>query len=162
MVKRHYVILPVINMEIMTIETLKIKEELRGLIDDYASLGDEKRISEQMDLFTPDVTYKVYMNDFLAADISGRRQLEEEFNGHASQVKTYFTLNGQHKVNINSNDATGVSFSQIKMIRENDGKVFITDYSVRYNDTYVLNHAKWKIKDRVGYFVIVETRIIDN
>ncbi|WP_231131599.1 nuclear transport factor 2 family protein [Flavobacterium hydrophilum] len=43
----------------MTLENLRVKEELRSLIDDYAILGDEKKISQVMDLFTPDVTYKV-------------------------------------------------------------------------------------------------------
>lgn len=40
------------------------------------------------------------MGDFLAADVSGREALEKEFNVHASVVKTYFTLNGQHIVEL--------------------------------------------------------------
>lgn len=50
--------------------------------------------------------------------------MEQEFNKHASEVKTYFTLNGQHQVQIDGNRATGISFSQIKMIREKEGKIF--------------------------------------
>lgn len=38
----------------MTLEMLSTKEELRNLIDAYAGLGDEKKISEQMGLFTAD------------------------------------------------------------------------------------------------------------
>ncbi len=34
----------------MTAEILKTKEALRNLIDDYAYLGDEKRISEKLDI----------------------------------------------------------------------------------------------------------------
>lgn len=146
----------------MTLEILYIKEELRNLIDAYAYLGDEKKISEQMELFTPDVTYKVYMGDFLAANISGRENMEKEFNGHAAQVKTYFTLNGQHTVKIDGHTATGVSFSQIKMIRAVEGKDIITDYSVRYDDQYVYQNEKWLIKARIGYFMIVEARGISN
>lgn len=142
----------------MTLEVLKIKEELRGLIDAYAYLGDEKKISEQMGLFTPDAIYKAYMGDFLAANVSGTENLEKEFNGHASQVKTYFTMNGQHTVRIDQDTATGVSFSQIKMIRASEGKNIITDYSVRYDDKYVYQNGKWLIKERTGYFIIVEAR----
>lgn len=144
----------------MTLEILKTKEDLRNLIDDYAYLGDEKKIAEQLDLFTPDVTYKVFMNGALVADVSGRESMESDFKLHSSKVKTYFTLNGQHTVKIDGETATGISFSQIKMIREADGKDVLTDYSVKYEDQYVFQNGKWLIKDRIGYFVIIESRTI--
>lgn len=144
----------------MTIEIIKTKEDLRNLIDDYAYFGDEKKIAEQLDLFTPDVTYRVFMNGALVADVSGRESMEKDFNLHSSQVKTYFTLNGQHTVTIDGETASGVSFSQIKMIREADGKDVLTDYSVKYEDQYVFQKGKWLIKDRIGYFVMIESRAI--
>lgn len=145
----------------MTLEILKTTAELRSLIDAYAYLGDEKKIAEQMGLFTPDATYKVYMNNALVADVKGTETLEKEFSGHASQVKTYFTLNGQHTVQIDGDSATGLSFSQIKMIRESEGKLIISDYSVTYDDTYVNQNGKWLIKERIGRFVIVEARVLN-
>jgi hypothetical protein len=144
----------------MTLEILKTKEELRNLIDDYAYLSDEWKIAEVMALFTPDVTYKVYMGGALVADVSGRENMEKDFNHHASLVKTYFTLNGQHTVKIDSKIATGVSFTQIKMIREIEGKDILTDYSVKYDDSYVFQNGKWLIKDRVAHFLIIEVRPI--
>src|SRR5688572_30014372 len=146
----------------MTLEILKNKEELRDLIDAYAYLSDEKKISEVMGLFTPDTTYKVYMGDFLAANVSGTESMEKEFNGHASLVKTYFTMNGQHTVKIDGDNATGLSFSQLKMIREVEGKNVITDYSVKYDDKYVCLNGRWLIKERLGYFIIVEERPLSN
>jgi hypothetical protein len=145
----------------MTLEFLKVKEELRNLIDAYASLGDEKKISEQMGLFTSDATYTVYMNGQQVVKTSGTEVLEKEFNGHASQVKNYFTLNGQHTVEIGNDTANGVSFSQIKMIREIEGKDILTDYSVRYEDSYVIQNGKWLIKERIGYFVMIEARTLN-
>ena len=142
----------------MTLDILKTKEDLRNLIDDYAYLGDDKKITEVMNLFTPDVRYQVYMGGVLVADVSGRENMEKDFNHHASLVKTYFTLNGQHTVNINSETATGISFTQIKMIREVEGKDILTDYSVKYDDSYVLQNGKWLIKDRVAHFLIIEAR----
>ena len=142
----------------MTVEYLKTQKELRTLIDAYACLGDEKKISEQMGLFTEDVVYKAYMGEFLASSVSGRENLEREFNGHASQVKTYFTMNGQHTVKIDGDRATGISFSQITMIREVEEKNIISDYSVKYEDKYVCENGKWLIKERTGYFIIVEAR----
>ncbi|WP_262151885.1 nuclear transport factor 2 family protein [Chryseobacterium foetidum] len=144
----------------MTLEILKTKEDLRKLIDDYAYLGDEWKISEVMDLFTPDLTYKVFMGGNLVGNTSGRETMEKEFNAHASEVKKYFTLNGQHTVNIDGDTATGVSYSQIKMIRDVEGKDVLTDYSVKYEDNYVLQNGKWLIKDRIAHFIIVESRTI--
>lgn len=142
----------------MTLEILKTKEELRNLIDDYAYLGDEWKISEVMDLFTPDLTYKVYMGGNLVATTYGRETMEKEFNGHAAQVKTYFTFNGQHTAKIDGKTASGISYSQIKMVREVKGKNILTDYSVRYDDNYVLHNGKWLIKERVAHFLVIESR----
>lgn len=141
----------------MTLEILKTKEDLRNLIDDYAYLGDEKKIAEQMELFTSDLSYKVFMGGALVADVSGRETMERDFNLHSSEVKTYFTLNGQHTVKINNETASGVSYSQIKMIREIEGKDVLTDYSVKYDDNYVKINGKWLIKDRVAHFVVVKS-----
>lgn len=141
----------------MTLEILKTKEDLRNLIDDYAYLGDEKKIAEQMELFTSDLSYKVYMVGALVVDVSGRETMERDFNLHSSEVKTYFTLNGQHTVKINNETASGVSYSQIKMIREIEGKDVLTDYSVKYDDNYVKINGKWLIKDRVAHFVVVKS-----
>jgi hypothetical protein len=144
----------------MTLEILKTKEDLRNLIDDYAYLSDDWKISEVMDLFTQDVTYKVYMGGNLVGNTSGRETMEKEFNGHASQVKLYFTLNGQHTVKIDGETASGVSFSQIKMVREIEGKDILTDYSVRYDDQYIVQNGKWLINERVAHFIIVESRTL--
>lgn len=146
----------------ITLEILSIKEELRHLIDAYASFTDEKSISKVMDLFTPDGQYNIYMGGALVASTSGTDQLEKEFTEHASQVKTYFTINGQHKVEIDGQTASGVSFTQMKMIREPQGKKVLTDYSVRYDDKYVFLKGKWLIKERNTYFIMIEERQLTN
>lgn len=142
----------------MTLDTMTIQEELRRLIDAYAYLGDDKKIAEQMDLFTPDAQYTVYMGGALIANTVGTANIEREFNGHASQVKTYFTLNGQHTITVDGDTAIGISFSQIKMIREIEGSDILTDYSVKYEDQYVRKLGRWLINQRTGHFVIVEAR----
>ena len=67
-------------------------------------------------------------------------------------------FNGQHNVAIGGNTAAGVSFSQIKMIRETDGNDALTDYSVRYDDKYIFNEGRWLINALEGHFVIIEER----
>jgi len=142
----------------MSIEILQAKLELRELVDAYSNLGDEKRISEQMLLLTPDHRYMVYMGGQLVSDVSGRKQLEEEFTGHASFVKRYFSINAQHIVKVEGDTATGIAYSQLKMVREEDGREVITDYSVKYDDTYVRENGTWLIKKRIAHFIIIDSR----
>lgn len=145
----------------MTQGTLTAREALRDLIDAYAYLSDDKKISKVMDLLTADIIYQVYMGGALVANVSGREAMEKDFNGHAAQVKTYFTMNGQHTVKVDSETATGISFSQLKMIREINGKDVLTDYSVKYEDNYVCQNGQWLIKKRIAHFVMVEARTLN-
>ncbi|WP_258171238.1 nuclear transport factor 2 family protein [Paenibacillus sp. R14(2021)] len=142
----------------MSLEVLQAKIELRELVDAYANLTDEKNITDQMLLFTPDTRFKVYMGSQLVSDVIGTKQLEEEFTGHASIVKRYFSINGQHVVKVDGDTARGVVHSQIKMVREEDGKEVITDYSVKYDDTYVCQNGTWLIKERASHYIIIEAR----
>ncbi len=109
-------------------------------------------------LLTPDTSYKVYVGGQLFSETSGRKQLEEEFTGHASNVKRYFTISGQHVVKVDGDTATGVSYAQMKMVRDEDGKEVITDYSVRYDDEYVRQNETWLIKARIAHFIIFDVR----
>ncbi|MBU3155779.1 nuclear transport factor 2 family protein [Clostridium estertheticum] len=144
----------------MSLEILQAKLELRELVDAYSNLGDEKKLSEQMHLLTPDHRYMVYMGDQLVSDVSGTKQLLEEFTGHASFVKRYFSINAQHIVKVDGDTATGVAYSQLKMVREEDGKEIITDYSVKYDDTYVRQNGNWLIKTRIAHFIIIDVRTL--
>lgn len=146
----------------MSLEILQAKLELRELVDAYSNLGDEKRISEQMLLLTPDHRYTVYMGGQVVSDVSGTKQLEEEFKGHASLVKRYFTINAQHTVEVDGDTATGVAYSQLQMVREEEGKEVLTDYSVKYNDTYVRQNGTWLIKTRIAHFIIIEARVLQS
>ncbi|WP_068500980.1 nuclear transport factor 2 family protein [Paenibacillus kribbensis] len=142
----------------MSLEIVQAKLELRELVDAYANLTDEKKIEEQMLLFTPDGRYTVYVGERLLSEVIGTKQLGEDFTSHASQVKRYFSINGQHVVKVDGDTATGVVFSQIKMVRDEDGKEVITDYSVRYDDVYVRQNGAWLIKERTANFIIFDAR----
>ncbi|KQX46969.1 hypothetical protein ASD40_17015 [Paenibacillus sp. Root444D2] len=54
----------------------------------------------------------------------------------------------------------GVSYSQMKMVREEDGKEVITDYSVKYDDLYVRQNGTWLIKERIAHFSIIDARAL--
>lgn len=92
------------------------------------------------------------MGGIVVSEVSGETNMEKEFIGLISLVKTYFTLNGKHEVKIDNDSATGVSFAQIKMI---DGKNVLTDYSAIYGDKYIFQKHKWLINYRQGHFIII-------
>ncbi|MDO3412233.1 nuclear transport factor 2 family protein [Saccharibacillus sp. CPCC 101409] len=146
----------------MSLETFQAQFDLRILVDSYATLTDEKKIAEQMLLFTPDVQFDVYMGGQLVSQVSGTQQLEQEFNGHVSLVKQYFTLNGQHVVQVDGDRATGIVFSQMKMLREQDGEEVLTDYSVKYNDVYVKQNGAWLIGKRTSEYTFIESRVLNH
>ncbi|MEC0180800.1 nuclear transport factor 2 family protein [Paenibacillus peoriae] len=144
----------------MSLEILQAKLEIRELADAWSNLGDEKKTSEQILLLTPDHKYKVYFGGQLVSEVSGTKQLEEEFTSHASLVKRYFSINAQHVVKVDGDTATGVSYSQMKMVRDEEGKEVITDYSVKYDDIYVRQNGTWLIKERTAHFIIIEARTL--
>lgn len=84
----------------MSLEILQAKSEIKELVDTFSNLADEKRIPDQMPLFTEDTTVKVYMGDALLFDISGTEQLEEVFTGFTANVTRSYHINGQQVVNV--------------------------------------------------------------
>ncbi|TKJ92977.1 nuclear transport factor 2 family protein [Paenibacillus sp. CFBP13512] len=142
----------------MSLERLEAVSELRSLVDDYAILTDEKKISEQMNLFTPDAKFTIYIGGQLTSTITGTESLEKEFMTHVNEIKCYFTINGQHKVTVNGDTAEGIVFSQMKVIREEQGVDILSDYSIRYDDVYVRQNGAWLIQERAEYMIMIESR----
>lgn len=49
---------------------------LKDLVDTFSNLADEKRVAEQMALFTEDAQVNTYIGGQLFADMKGRTQIE--------------------------------------------------------------------------------------
>ena len=146
----------------MSLEILQAKSELKELVDTFSNLADEKKIPEQMPLFTPDTKVQVYMGDDLLFDISGTKQLEEVFTSFTANVKRSFHMNGQQVVKIDGDTATGIAYCQVKLVSEEDGKEVITDSSIRYDDEYVRQNGTWLIKTRISHFSINDKRTLQS
>lgn len=142
----------------MSLEILQAKSEIKELVDTFSNLADEKRIPDQMPLFTEDTTVKVYMGDALLFDISGTEQLEEVFTGFTANVTRSYHINGQQVVNVDGDTATGIAYCQVKLVSVEEGQEVITDSSIRYDDTFVRQNGTWLIKKRISHFTINEKR----
>ncbi|OJV56730.1 MAG: hypothetical protein BGO38_11215 [Cellulomonas sp. 73-145] len=146
----------------MSLEILEAKGQLKELVDTFSNLADEKRIADQMSLFTPDTKVQVFMGDDLLFDIDGTAQLEETFNAFTANVKRSNHMNGQQVVQIAGDTATGIAYCQVKLVSDEGDKEVIVDSSIRYDDEYVRQNGRWLIKTRISHFSINDKRTLQS
>ena len=137
------------------------RQALKDLVDTFSNLADEKRVAEQMPLFTPDAQVNTYIGGKLFAEAKGREEIEQVFSSFLAQFHSVYHLNGQHTVTFRSEtEAEAINYCAVKLVGEQDGKQVLQDHSVRYQDTYIKQGGKWLISQRIANFMISETRII--
>lgn len=134
---------------------------LKKLVDTFSNLADEKKVAEQMPLFTPDAIVQTFIGGKLVFDMAGVAQIEKTFSDFLAGFHTVYHINGQHSVSfVDENNATAINYCAVKLVESKDGKEILHDHSIRYNDTYVKENGKWLIKHRIANFMISETRVI--
>ncbi|MDO4249334.1 MAG: nuclear transport factor 2 family protein [Neisseria sp.] len=137
------------------------RQALKDLVDTFSNLADEKRVAEQMPLFTPDAQVNTYIGGKLFAEAKGREEIEQVFSSFLAQFHSVYHLNGQHTVTFRSEtEAEAINYCAVKLVGEQDGKQVLQDHSVRYQDTYVKQDGQWLISQRIANFMISETRVI--
>ena len=145
----------------MNMNQLIERQALKDLVDTFSNLADEKRVAEQMALFTPDAQVNTYIGGKLFAEAKGREEIEQVFSSFLAQFHSVYHLNGQHTVTFRSEtEAEAINYCAVKLVGEQDGKQVLQDHSVRYQDTYVKQDGQWLISQRIANFMISETRII--
>lgn len=82
----------------MNIQQLIERQALKDLVDTFSNLADEKRVTEQMPLFTEDAQVTTYIGGQLFADMKGRTEIEQVFSDFLANFHTVYHLNGQHTV----------------------------------------------------------------
>lgn len=63
----------------MTMEQIQDRQALKDLVDTFSNLADEKKVAEQMPLFTQDAQVTTYIGGKLFADMHGRAEIEKVF-----------------------------------------------------------------------------------
>ncbi len=136
----------------MTLEEMQAKLEIQELVGKFSNL--EVDVPPQMALFTKDTHVEVFMGDKLAFDIHGVEELEKIFSQFTAAVKRSHHMNGQHVIKVDGDTATGVLYCRAALVTEEDGKEFISNNLIYYEDTYAKVDGKWLIKARRSHFVI--------
>lgn len=145
----------------MNIQQLIERQALKDLVDTFSNLADEKRVAEQMALFTENAQVNTYIGGQLFAEAKGKAEIEHVFSSFLAQFHSVYHLNGQHTVTFRSaTEADAINYCAVKLVGEQDGKQVLHDHSVRYQDSYIKQDGKWLISKRIANFMISESREI--
>ncbi len=142
----------------MTLEEMQAKMEIQELVGKFSNL--EINVPAQMALFTKDTHVKVFMGDTLAFDIHGVEELEKVFSQFTVAVKRSHHQNGQHVIKVDGDNASGILYCRAALVTEEDGKEFISDNFIWYEDTYKKVDGKWLIAARTSHFIISDKHIL--
>ncbi|MEE3700318.1 nuclear transport factor 2 family protein [Mannheimia haemolytica] len=145
----------------MNLQQIQDRLALKDLVDTFSNLADEKKVAEQMPLFTQDAVVNTYIGGKLVFEMHGVAEIEQVFTTFLTPFHSVYHLNGQHTVTfIDENNATAINYCAVKLVETKEGKEILHDHSVRYADTYVKQVGKWRIAKRIANFMISESREI--
>lgn len=141
-------------------EELIARQELKELVDNYATESDKNNQDYYVNVFTPDCHVKVYFGGQLGMDLTSVDDVIREYKGFGA-AKESFHMNGQQLVEFQDDShATGTCYALAHLVNEVDGKDQITVHGVRYYDKYVKVDGRWMIAERDQHFVFSDTREI--
>jgi len=138
-----------------TEERLKEIEDrmaLKALVDEFSILADKKDISNQLLLFTENAKVETMNNGKAVSALAGHKQIGEAFTNFLSLFEVVYHINGQQTVNIIGDKASGISYCEVTLIGEQNGKKMKTKMGVHYKDEYVKQNGKWLIANRQSTF----------
>ena len=143
----------------MNLQQLLDRQALKDLVDTFSNLADEKKVTEQMALFTPNAVCNTYINGELVFEMMGTAQIEQVFSQYLAPFDAVYHLNGQQTVSFQDDShATAIVYCQVALTSVKDGKKTMLSHYVRYHDSYVKVDSNWLIDNRVANFLISEER----
>ena len=140
------------------LEELVARQELKQLVDNYATESDRNNQDYYVNVFTEDCHVRVYFNNQLGMDLTNVQDLIKAYKGFGA-AKESFHMNGQQLVEFQDDThATGTCYALAHLVNEADGTDKLTVHGVRYYDKYVKSSKGWRIAEREQYFVFSDTR----
>ena len=142
------------------LEELRARQELKQLVDNYATESDRNNQDYYVNVFTEDCHVRVYFNNALGMDLTNVQDLIKAYKGFGA-AKESFHMNGQQTVEFQDDThATGTCYALAHLVNEVDGVDKLTVHGVRYFDKYVKTADGWRIAEREQYFVFSDTRTV--
>lgn len=141
-------------------EELEARQQLKELVDNYATESDRNNQDYYVNVFTQDCHVRVYFNNVLGMDLTNVKDLIEAYKGFGA-AKESFHMNGQQVVAFQDDThATGTCYALAHLVNEENGVDKLTVHGVRYYDKYVKQNGRWLIAEREQYFVFSDVREI--
>jgi len=115
---------------------------LRGLVDRYAQIPDDRNYALVDDLFSEDAT--LVGPGF---ELAGRELIRQGMQAIEQYSATLHSMHGQ-VVEIDGDEASGDTWCIANHIHEKDGRPHKLDWGIRYKDRYRRDAAGWRIARR--------------
>ena len=148
----------------MTLEEAADRVAIRELIDAYAHCADRRDADGQMELFTADTHFVVYMDarsSEPSMELHSRAELTPVFDDLNRYVATTH-FNGQSTVTISGATATGETYCLAHHVSVEGDARTIMIASIRYEDTFTKSDGTWLFSERRLYVDWTDTRPISS
>lgn len=134
---------------------------IRELVDAYAHCADRRDAKGQVDLFTDDTRFLVFMDRNSSEptqELHGRESLAPVFDNLNSYAVTMH-FNGQSTVALDGDRATGESYCLAHHLSvADDGQRTLMVASIRYLDEFVKQDGQWFFAERRLMVNWIDTR----
>ncbi len=134
---------------------------IRELIDAYAHCADRRDAAGQMALFTEDTAFHVFMDSRSPEPsyvLHGRAALAPVF-ADLNQYRATTHFNGQSKVRLDGDRATGESYCIAHHLTVDGEKRTLMLASIRYLDEFVKQEGVWLFAERRLMVDWTDTRV---
>ena len=138
------------------------RREIRGLVDSYAYCADRRNCEGQMNLFTEDTHFVVFMDSHATEPsyaLNGRESLRPVFENLNTYDRTMHFV-GQHTLHSYSpTKAKGQTYCIAHHLNYTEGgsQKLMVAY-MRYEDTFKKVDGKWLFAERILLVDFVENR----
>jgi len=142
----------------MNNKELADRAAIKELIDRISIFGDQKKIKDQLQLFTEDAVSETFAEGNMILQLKGRKEMEVAFCRFLEDFDTVYHFNGQHVVSVNGDEATGMCYCMVTLIGYQGDKRMKTTIGAIYEDRYIRLDNSWLIAERIGNFDWQEKR----
>ena len=138
------------------ISAIEDRIALKSLVDTFSILADVKDVKTQLFLFTENAEVSSISSGKPGNTIIGRKQIGEAFTGFLNLFEVVYHINGQQILTLKGDKASGISYCQVVLIGNENGKKMKTTMGVIYHDEYVKENGSWLINKRQSNFTWTE------
>jgi hypothetical protein len=134
------------------LQKLEDTAALRRLVDTFSILADKKDVTQQMLLFTENAVVESESGGQPGSSFKGRKEIGDAFSAFLKNFDTVYHMNGQHRVDLQGDKATGTYYCLVVLVGQENGRPVRTTMGVYYDDEYVRRGDAWLIARRVSHF----------